>query len=180
MGTPDYMAPEQALDSSQADIRADIYSLGCTLYYLLTGQKPFAGESARARVLARRHAAPTPITTRRDDLPAGLVAIVEKMMAKELADRYQTPAEVVKALAPHAKPAPVAAPTAAAKKPPAPRAVSPVVEAAAGDAQNFLARCPFCLTRIRLPARALGASLPCPHCNSFFTAVPEDEGAAPR
>jgi eukaryotic-like serine/threonine-protein kinase len=182
MGTPDFMAPEQALDASQADIRADIYSLGCVLYYLLAGQKPFASGVARANLLARKYAAPTPINQVRGDLPAGLVAIIEKMMAKDAGARYQTPAAVVKALAPYAKPVPVAAPLPApAKKPtPPPAAAPPVVEAAPNDAQNFLARCPFCVTRIRIPTRALGASLPCPQCGSFFTAVPEDEGNGQR
>ncbi len=185
MGTPDYMAPEQAIDASQADIRADIYSVGAVLYYLLTGQKPFPSGVARANLVARRYAPPTPIGKVRNDLPAGLTAVIEKMMAKDLANRYQTPAEVVKALAPYAKPTPVAAPLPApapAKKPaaPTPTAVPPVVEVAPNETQNFLARCPFCLTRIRIPTRALGASLPCPQCSSFFTAVPEDEGSGLR
>jgi len=187
MGTPDYMAPEQAIDASAADIRADIYSLGCTMYYLLTGKTPFETKSIRAKVFAQKYSQPRPITKLRDDLPASLVQIIEKMMAKDPQDRYQTPTAVVKALAPFAKPTPMAksvpfeAPPAPAQKPAQTQiATPPVVEAAGKETQNFLARCPFCLTRIRIPARALGASLPCPHCSSYFTSVPEDEGSGPR
>jgi serine/threonine-protein kinase len=183
MGTPDYMAPEQAFDSSQADIRADIYSLGCTLYFLLAGKTPFGGDTARAKVFSQRYQVPVSIVKRRSDLAPALVSVLEKMMAKDVAQRYQTPAEVVKALAPFAKPAPVvpAAPAPAKKAsspapavPAAPMAAEPAREEPAG----FLARCPFCLVRIRIPARALGASLPCPQCSNFFTAVPEDESAS--
>ncbi|HZZ81582.1 MAG TPA: protein kinase [Gemmataceae bacterium] len=177
MGTPDYMAPEQATDSSRADIRADIYSLGCTLYYLLAGQPPFAGETSRDKVYAQKFEEPTPIVTRRSDVSAELAAVLEKMMAKNPDARYQTPAEVVKALAPFAKPTPVSAPVPEPKKTPVPATAPAAPEMAAPrpDAGTFFARCPFCLARIRIPVRGLGASLPCPHCNSFFTAVPEDE-----
>ena len=193
MGTPDYMAPEQAVDPRQADIRADIYSLGCTLYALLTGQAPLGPGSPRAKVLARQNAQARPIASLRPELPGALIAIIEKMMAHEASDRYQTPSDVVKALAPFAKPQPFTKPAAA--PPPTPKPTTPpparkieapppeapaVVDPVRTAAENFLARCPFCLTRIRIPARALGASLPCPQCNSFFTAVPEDERAAAR
>ena len=96
MGTADYMAPEQASDSHQADIRADIYSLGCTLYLLLTGSVPFPGGSLLDKV--NRHAAeppPDPARLRRD-APAGLAAVVRKMTAKNPADRYQAPGEVAR------------------------------------------------------------------------------------
>ena len=83
IGTPDYMAPEQAFDSSQADIRADIYSLGCTLYFLLAGMTPFGGETAKTKLLLQRHQTPEPIVKRRGDLAPALVSLLEKMMAKE-------------------------------------------------------------------------------------------------
>jgi serine/threonine protein kinase len=103
LGTPDYIAPEQIRDAHSAGIRADIYSLGCTLYYLLTGRPPFAGNLYE---LLRQHqeVEPEPVTSLRPDIPDGLAAVVVKMMAKEPGNRYQTPMDVVKALAPFAKP----------------------------------------------------------------------------
>jgi len=91
MGTPDYMAPEQSLDAAKADIRADIYSLGCTLYYLLTGTPPFRGKSLSAVLLAHQSTEATPLNVVRPEVPAELAAVVRKMMAKKPAQRYQTP-----------------------------------------------------------------------------------------
>jgi serine/threonine protein kinase/formylglycine-generating enzyme required for sulfatase activity len=94
MGTPDYMAPEQARNAKTADIRADIYSLGCTFYYLLTGQPPFAGESI-ADLIFRHWEEPRPdVCVLRNDVPAGLSQHIQRMMAKEPGDRPQTPKEV--------------------------------------------------------------------------------------
>jgi hypothetical protein len=98
-------------------------------------------------------------------------------MAKDPEQRFQTPAEVVKAIAPFAGPTPVVAAEPAPAKKAVPLPVPPVPEPPRSDPGAFLARCPFCRARMRIPARALGASLPCPQCSSFFTAVPED--AAP-
>jgi tRNA A-37 threonylcarbamoyl transferase component Bud32 len=113
MGTPDYMAPEQAVNPHTADSRADIYSLGCTLYFLLTGQAPFPTGDVIEKVMAHAERAPKPLAELRPDVPLGLVRIVERMMAKDPARRYQTPAEVVRALeefaAEAAKPAPLEA-----------------------------------------------------------------------
>src|ERR1019366_4006058 len=67
MGTPEFMAPEQITDASSADIRSDIYSLGCTLYYLLTGKAPFTGDSTLAVLLAKQNGVPRPITQLRDE-----------------------------------------------------------------------------------------------------------------
>jgi serine/threonine protein kinase len=100
MGTPDYMAPEQAEDSSGVDIRADIYSLGCSLYQLLTGSVPYPGGSLADKL--RRHYSEEPprLAALRPDAPAALGAVVAKMLAKLPAQRYQTPAEVAEALRP--------------------------------------------------------------------------------
>ncbi len=100
MGTPDYMAPEQALDLHRADIRADIYSLGCTFYYLLTGKPPFAGGALAVKLMRHQQAEPPDLTEFRSDVPAPLISIVRRMLAKSPEERYQTPAEVVRALAP--------------------------------------------------------------------------------
>ncbi len=104
LGTPDYMAPEQARDSKRADIRADLYSLGCTLYFLLAGQPPFPEGTAFEKVLGHCERQPRPLSELRDDVPPEVTAIVEKLMAKSPDDRYQTPAEVVEQLRPFGHP----------------------------------------------------------------------------
>jgi uncharacterized protein (TIGR03067 family) len=100
MGTPDYIAPEQARDAHAADIRADIYSLGCTLYDLLAGQPPFPEGTAVQKVLAHAERAPRPLTELRKNVPPRLARVVARMMAKEPAQRYPTPADVAEALRP--------------------------------------------------------------------------------
>lgn len=99
MGTPDYLAPEQALDFHQADIRSDIYSLGCTLYFLLAGQPPFPGGSLTHKLLRHQQAAPPAIERLCPKVPPALPPIVGRMLAKEPKDRYQVPAEAAAALA---------------------------------------------------------------------------------
>jgi WD40 repeat protein len=100
MGTPAFMAPEQATDARSADIRADIYSLGCTLYYLVAGESPFQRESALSTMMAQIGEEGRPLTEVRPDVPAELWAVVAKMLAKNPDDRYQTPKEVAQALQP--------------------------------------------------------------------------------
>jgi serine/threonine protein kinase/WD40 repeat protein len=100
MGTPDYMAPEQAEDSRRVDIRADIYSLGCTLYHILSGRPPYPGGSVMEKLIKHRLEDPRPLDLMRNDLPPGLTPVIRKMMAKSAKDRYQTPAEVAAALEP--------------------------------------------------------------------------------
>jgi uncharacterized protein (TIGR03067 family) len=102
MGTPDYIAPEQAVDAHAADIRADIYSLGCTLYDLMAGHAPFPEGTAIDKVLAHAERQPRPLTELRKDVPPALAHVVERMMAKDPARRYQTPVEVARALVPFA------------------------------------------------------------------------------
>jgi serine/threonine protein kinase len=99
MGTPDYIAPEQAHDPRAADIRADIYSLGCTFYYLLAGQVPFPDGSMLQKLMAQVDKTPTPLTQMRSDMLPELVRIVDRMVAKDPSRRYQTPAEVARSLA---------------------------------------------------------------------------------
>jgi serine/threonine protein kinase len=100
VGTMDYMAPEQAVDSHRVDIRADIYSLGATLYFLLAGHGPFSGATPLQKLLCHQLEEPRPIRELRPQVPRGMDAVIERMMAKDPAERYQTPAEVVRALAP--------------------------------------------------------------------------------
>jgi response regulator RpfG family c-di-GMP phosphodiesterase/serine/threonine protein kinase len=101
LGTVDYMAPEQARDASAVDIRADIYGLGGTLYWCLTGERPFPAEGNMVQVLARRLTQQPPsIRGRRPDLPAQLETVVTRMMALDPKDRYATPQAVMQALLP--------------------------------------------------------------------------------
>src|SRR5262245_32061673 len=88
MGTADYVAPEQAADPRTADIRADVYSLGCTLFHLLAGRPPFEGGIVPEKI-ARHTAGPLPPLP---GVPSGLAAVVARMTAKDPADRYATPA----------------------------------------------------------------------------------------
>ncbi len=100
LGTADYLAPEQAIDSHAVDVRADIYSLGATFYFLLAGKPPFGDGTVAQKLVWHQMRAPAPIRNARPETPEGLAAIVVKMMAKDPAQRYQTPAEVYEALAP--------------------------------------------------------------------------------
>jgi serine/threonine protein kinase len=95
LGTADYIAPEQALNSHQVDARADIYSLGCSLYFLLTGHPPFDRGSVAHRLLAHIRQQPPSILNDRPDAPPRLVEICMRMMAKRPEDRPQTAEEVV-------------------------------------------------------------------------------------
>jgi WD40 repeat protein len=99
MGTPDYIAPEQARSSRQADIRSDLYSLGCTFYHLLTGQPPFPGGTTTEKLLKHQMDQPTPIEELCPEVPAALTAVLGKMLAKKPEQRYQTPAELADELA---------------------------------------------------------------------------------
>jgi serine/threonine protein kinase/WD40 repeat protein len=129
MGTPDYMAPEQASNAHAVDIRADVYSLGCTLYALLTGRAPFAGGTLTQKIAAHLHAEPPPLESLRPDLPPGLLAVVRRMMAKRPEDRYQTPAAVAAAVQPFCQTAPE--PTSEKVAPS--RAVAAVIPAAQAE-----------------------------------------------
>ena len=98
MGTPHYMSPEQASDAKQVDHRADIYSLGCTLYHLVTGKVPYSGESAFEIITKHVNEPLTLPHVIVPDVPEELSGIVGKMMAKQKEERYQTMADVIEAL----------------------------------------------------------------------------------
>jgi WD40 repeat protein len=100
MGTPDYISPEQAQESHSVDGRADIYSLGCTLYFLLAGKVPFPGGSLAVKLLKHQQEEPSALHSHRTEVPDGLSLVVVRMMAKKPGDRYQTAAEVARALEP--------------------------------------------------------------------------------
>jgi serine/threonine-protein kinase len=130
MGTPDYLSPEQARGLAGADIRSDLYSLGCTLYFLLTGEVPFPGGSPLEKLERHASVEPEPVEQLRPVVPPGVAALVRRLMAKDPADRPQTPAELVETLEPFAevrpivwsppRPAPLTGASSADLPPPAP------------------------------------------------------------
>lgn len=100
LGTPDYLAPEQARDARNADVRADIYSLGCVLFHLITGRTPFQDKNVMAQMVKHATEKAPPLAGLVAGVPPGLQVVVDKMMAKKADDRYQTPGEAAMALAP--------------------------------------------------------------------------------
>jgi eukaryotic-like serine/threonine-protein kinase len=111
LGTADYVAPEQVANSHSVDIRADIYALGATFYFLLAGHPPFPTGTVSQKLLWHRTKEPTPIRQIRPEVPEGLAVIIGKMMAKDPKARYQTPAQVAAELGPYLT-GPVALPAA--------------------------------------------------------------------
>jgi len=99
LGTVDYLAPEQAMGSASADHRVDIYSLGCTLYFLLTGQPPFPEGTLAERIVKHQAQEPRSLTELRPGVPRDLVKICQKMMAKNPDQRFQTAEEIAQVLA---------------------------------------------------------------------------------
>ncbi len=102
VGTVDYMAPEQAINSHRVDTRADLYSLGGVLHFMLTGKIPFEGTSSAEKLLKHQSVAPTPVRQLKSDIPEELEQIVLKLLAKKADDRFQTPNELMAALKPFA------------------------------------------------------------------------------
>lgn len=98
LGTADYLAPEQAINSHRVDTRVDIYSLGCTLYFTLTGHPPFPDGTLPQRLMKHQSVEPTSIAKERQGAPTELVAICRRMMAKSPDKRFQTATEVAEAL----------------------------------------------------------------------------------
>jgi hypothetical protein len=103
LGTPDYLAPEQARDASSSDIRADLYSVGCVLYHCLAGRPPFSDTNIMAQMLKHATERPAPVAALTgDQLPVGFQMVLDRFLAKRPDERYQTPAEASEALAPFA------------------------------------------------------------------------------
>ena len=126
LGTADYVAPEQTINSHDVDVRADIYSLGATFYYLLAGHPPFPEGTISQKLIAHQTRVPTPIDRLRPEVPAELAAVVKKMMSKSIEDRFQTPMEVYDALQPFVQ----------ATMAPPPEDEMPVLSPAARDTSN--------------------------------------------
>ena len=98
VGTVDYMSPEQARDSALADVRSDIYSLGCTLYHMLAGAPPFSEGGIGERVYKHMSVDPVDVRTHNPGVSAGLWTVLRRMMAKHPDDRFQTPGDLIEAL----------------------------------------------------------------------------------
>src|SRR2546426_2585620 len=97
VGTPQYMSPEQATGDA-VDARSDIYGLGVVLYQMLAGSPPFDGESAQSILMKQATATPVPIRQLRSDVPPALAAVIERLLAKDPAERFQTAEQVSRAL----------------------------------------------------------------------------------
>ncbi len=139
IGTPHYIAPEQALDTRTADIRSDIYSLGCTLYYMLSGRTPFDGQTPLNVVTARLTADAPPLDRVVPGLPAGLSKLVAAMMARDPSRRPATPADAARMLEPYcqAKSSRTARATATVEAAPTPR---PVMATTGQRSSNLILR----------------------------------------
>ncbi|MBQ3351990.1 MAG: SUMF1/EgtB/PvdO family nonheme iron enzyme [Thermoguttaceae bacterium] len=110
VGTPDFMSPEQCFPDSVPSTRSDIYSLGCTLFYILTGQVPFGGEeysTPEKKMEAQREQALPPLSNYRKDVPARIQKVLNRMTAKSINDRYASMSDVIDALKTPSKKSPV-------------------------------------------------------------------------
>ena len=112
LGTPDFLSPEQARNQHAVDIRSDLYSLGCTFYFLLAGRVPFPGGTNLNKLVRHTKEEPTPLEELRPDVPQEVTDIISCLMAKEPAHRFQTPADLVEDLGPLAAPIPLGWPPA--------------------------------------------------------------------
>jgi serine/threonine-protein kinase len=154
IGTPDFISPEQAQNASEVDIRADLYSLGCTFYFLLSGQVPFPNGTPIEKLMAHYLERPKSIILLRPEVPKDVQAILDRLLRKDPAERYATPAELVAALLAVSLPITASRPLLSSVLPAeiaAPAAVEPVVvpsdvpkpvaaSAPAGDAPSLLQR----------------------------------------
>ncbi|MCH2398096.1 MAG: serine/threonine protein kinase, partial [Pirellulales bacterium] len=107
VGTADYVAPEQTINSYEVDHRVDIYSLGCTFYFMLTGKLPFPYSRNGQKIMGHRKKKPLPIAQFSPEVPEAVVKVVERMMAKQPERRYSTALEVANAVKPFARREPI-------------------------------------------------------------------------
>ena len=179
LGTADYLAPEQAVDSHEADSRADIYALGCTLYFLLTGEPPFPDGNLAQRILSHQTKQPRPITSLRTEIPKAFSQILDSMLVKNRELRTQTAGHVADALSAWLsmtahEPRFSEAPDHAAvcrnedRRYPGPRAADPT--AAHSDAQSLTSQgFPVC-------DEASGSGVYTPEFEAFLRGLDEESG----
>jgi hypothetical protein len=158
-GSPLYMAPEQARGES-LDHRADLFSLGSVLYTLCTGRPPFRAANTLAVLRRVSEDIPRPIRETNPEVPEGLVAVVDKLLAKEPAERYQSASEVVEALGQQ-----LAQLQHAAWVPP-PRPAAP--PAATAGLPTSVTICPSCGASLQVPERLVGSVVHCAECGKPF------------
>jgi serine/threonine-protein kinase len=103
LGTADYIAPEQSLDSRMVDRRADIYSLGCTFYFLLTGRTPFPDSEVSQKLEGHRKRKPPKVQELKPDVPERISKIAQKMMAKRPENRFESAHQLIRYLEPYAQ-----------------------------------------------------------------------------
>lgn len=106
MGTPDYLSPEQSRDLHQVDIRSDLYSLGCTFYFLMTGRTPFPGGTPLEKMIRHASEDPAAVESLCPGIAPEIAQVVRRLMSKRPEDRFQTPADLARALTPLASAAP--------------------------------------------------------------------------
>ncbi len=200
MGTLDFIAPEQAMDSHTVDVRADLYSLGCTLYFLLTGRVPFPGGTAMEKLMRHQSKEPEPVERLRPGLSPAVAGVVRKLMAKRPELRYQTAAATAAALAEaaHAPAAPTGVPAAgaetviwtqldtpsgttkAAPQPPARRPPWVLIGAFSTAALLVLGLAAFFLVLPRQPAPTSAPANPPPAAAPRTEPAPPQTAPAPR
>lgn len=174
VGTVDFLAPEQALNSHEVDERADIYSLGCTFYYLLTGRPPFAEGTQAQRLLAHQVQHPTSLLQYRPDCPQPLIDICMKMLSKKPEQRYQSCSEAAQSLRDWmatAEDGPTENVLTASKRPVsqtdtrgnAHRHTIAVVQA------MVRITCPSCQSAFGAPKQEQTRKIKCPHCGTVIT-----------
>jgi serine/threonine protein kinase len=156
IGTPAFIAPEQIADAPNADIRADIYSLGCTLYYLLSGRPPFWGTTDDI-LRGHRSAEAPPLNLGRPEVPGELAALVARMIAKEPDRRFQTPADVAAALAPSFR--------KSARAPEDPSTPMPL---------KIIWECPHCHSQVKT-IKTDAPEVQCPACKTVVSQPPKGE-----
>ena len=187
LGTVDYLSPEQALDSHNVDVRADIYSLGCTLYFLLTGNPPFSTGTQAQRLLAHQVQQPKAVSEIRQDVPSALIDICNRMIAKKPDDRYQTAGEVSRALASRSNGDSTAreentSVIEASQSSSQQRTSAASTDTEVNSQQKTLAKidgsvrtaCTGCGAQFKAPSSAIGKRVRCPRCQAVFPVTASD------